>query len=68
MEIDVRVTRDPRAMLASLDAGVPILLSPENWDLLDAAERSAPNRFELQLVPDQEDVSRIVLAHGWTGR
>lgn len=68
IELDVRVTPDPRAALATLDGGVPVLLSPENWDRLDAAERSSPHRFELRLEPDQQDLSRIALAHGWTGR
>lgn len=67
VEIDLRLTRQPRAELRNIPSAVPVLLSPENWDRLGAEERADPRLFELALQPDYRDLARIAEGFGWRG-
>jgi GntR family transcriptional regulator len=65
VEIDLRLTRQPRRELRRIPPAVPVLLSPENWDRLGAGERGDPRLFELALQPDARDLFRIAEGFGW---
>lgn len=64
-ELVLRTTRRPLAALAQCPAGVPVVLSPENWDRLPESERTLPDRFPLIFEPLESHLTRIGAAFGW---
>lgn len=58
--VDLQVTRDPAQALAKASEGLPVLVSPENWDRLDEKTRNRRGIFPVRLRPNLDDLERIL--------
>ncbi len=65
--IDLQLTTQPLLAISGIPDGVPVVLSPENWDRLPADVQRSPRLFQLVLRPDESDLLRIAQRVGWPG-